>query len=180
MREILVNNFGGVRKDGSNATIIGKKQGEFISDRNNIQRVWMDHGLWPFITLDLYINQTGDIKVLYKKIPYFESKYKGSVLDHIILQHQRPFSKIGKHGNFLLEGGDWNDSFDMASENGESVAFTAAYAGNLLDISDLLEKIKYKTRAIKRFREKAYKIIRHIRKYEWLRVKSGHGFFNGY
>ncbi|MFC1508119.1 GH36-type glycosyl hydrolase domain-containing protein [Candidatus Omnitrophota bacterium] len=180
VRSTLINNFGGVRKDGSNATIIGKKQGEFISDRNNIQRVWMDHGLWPFITLNLYLNQSGDTKILSEKAPYFEAKGVSTILEHIIVQHKRPFSKIGKHGNFLLEGGDWNDSLDMAKENGESVAFTAAYAGNLLEISDLLEKINYKTPLAKNFRKKAYKIIQNIRKTEWVKLKSGYSFFNGY
>ena len=37
-----------------------------------------------------------------------------------------------------LRGADWNDALDMAAENGESVAFTAAYAGNLEEISRLL------------------------------------------
>ena len=36
VRQMLVDNYGGVRIDGSNATIIGSRQGEFIADRNNI------------------------------------------------------------------------------------------------------------------------------------------------
>ena len=36
VRQMLIDNFGGVRFDGTNATIIGSKQGEFIADRNNI------------------------------------------------------------------------------------------------------------------------------------------------
>lgn len=45
VRQMLLDNFAGVRMDGSNATIIGNGQGEFIADRNNITRVWMDHGV---------------------------------------------------------------------------------------------------------------------------------------
>jgi len=180
VRKILINNFGGVRKDGSNATIIGKHEGEFIPDRNNISRVWMDHGLWPFITLDLYINQTGDKDILFKKAPYFESSKIDTVLDHILLQHKRPFSKVGRHGNFRLEGADWNDSLDMAKEHGESVAFTAMYAGNLLCISRLLEEIDYKKKTINSLRKKARLIREHIRKNEWIKTRSGYGFFNGY
>jgi len=180
VRTTLINNFGGVRLDGSNATIIGKKQSEFISDRNNIHRVWMDHGVWPFITLHLYINQTGDKDLLFKKVPYFDSKKNDTILNHILIQHKRPFSKIGKHGNFLLEGGDWNDGLDMAKEKGESVAFTASYAGNLKDIADLLEKIDYKKEVIKKLRQNSHRISAHIRKNEWITVKSGYSFFNGY
>ena len=60
VRRMIVNTYGGVRIDGTNATIIGSKPGEFVADRNNITRVWMDHAFWPFVTTKLYIDQTGD------------------------------------------------------------------------------------------------------------------------
>lgn len=179
-RKTLVNNFGGVKLNGSNATIIGKNPGEFIPDRNNISRVWMDHGVWPFKTVDLYINQTGDSDILFEKAPYFETKKIGTVLNHILLEHKRPFTKTGSHGNFLLEGGDWNDGLDMAQEKGESVAFTAAYTENLTELASLLEKINYKKAIVKELRQKANRIKEHIREKEWITVKSGHSFFNGY
>src|ERR1041385_5279040 len=53
--EMLWSNFAGVRPDGSNATIIGSKPGEFKADRNNIPRVWMEHGVWPLLTTKLYM-----------------------------------------------------------------------------------------------------------------------------
>ena len=176
----LVNNFGGVRFDGSNATIIGKKQGEFIADRNNISRTWMDHGVWPFLTLNFYINQSGDKDILFEKAGFFESDRSDTVLEHILLQHKRPFTRIGKHGNFLLEGADWNDGLDMARENGESVAFTAAYVGNLFDLANLLEKINYKREIIDELRQKANGLAGRICKDEWVKVDSGYSFFNGY
>jgi cellobiose phosphorylase len=179
-RNTLVNNFGGVRLDGSNATIIGTEQGEFVSDRNNISRVWMDHGAWPFMTLNLYINQSGDKDILFEKTKFFEADRSDTVLEHILLQHKRPFTKIGKHGNFLLEGADWNDGLDMAGENGESVAFTAAYAGNLFDLADLLEKINHKREVIDDLRQKANGLAGRIRKDEWIKISSGYSFFNGY
>ena len=69
---IHIYNFGGVRFDGTNATIIGSKQGEFIADRNNIVRVWMDHGAWPYLTTRLYMQQTGDIEFLTEANTYFK------------------------------------------------------------------------------------------------------------
>ena len=62
----------GVRMDGTNATIIGKNPGEFVADRNNITRTWMDHGAWPFLTILLYIDQTGDFDLLLQKQTYFK------------------------------------------------------------------------------------------------------------
>lgn len=77
VRADLVNNFGGVRADGSNATIIDRKKRsgrwlpEFVADRNNLTRTWMDHGVWPFLTTRLYIDQTGDWRILLEEAPYF-------------------------------------------------------------------------------------------------------------
>ncbi len=43
-----------------------------------------------------------------------------------------------------LHGADWNDAIDMAWENGESVAFTCAYAGNMKNIAEYLRKLQEK------------------------------------
>ena len=83
VRGDLVRYFAGVRADGTNATIIGRKPGEFVADRNRIVRVWMDHGYWPLVTTDLYIQQTGDISILLENQPYFcdDRKCRGEHLN---------------------------------------------------------------------------------------------------
>lgn len=166
---MLLHHYGGVRMDGSNATIIGNRQGEFIADRNNITRVWMDHGLWPFMTTHLYLHQTGDLDLLLREAPYFKDKqalrgtgtdtfykeaegtlqktregtvYYGTVLEHILLHNITIFYETGEHNHMRLRGADWNDALDMAADRGESVAFTAAYAGNLEELAGLLRYIK--------------------------------------
>ena len=162
--EMLLGNFAGVRADGSNATIIGSRPGEFKADRNNIPRVWMDHGAWPLLTTKLYIDQTGDLKFLLRKQTYFKDQfshrchatdnawtpeqgtqlrtkagklYQGTVLEHLLIQHLTAFFNVGEHNMLLLEGADWNDALDMARTRGESVAFSALYAGNLQVLADL-------------------------------------------
>lgn len=169
VRDMIVSNFGGVRMDGTNATIIGNKQGEFVADRNNITRVWMDHGFWPFLTTKLYIDQTGDIEILNEKVPYFKDKqilrgtsqdeiwddsygmkqkcldgsiYYGSVLEHLLLQNLTAFYEVGEHNHIRMRGADWNDALDMAEQKGESVAFTCAYAGNFKDLANYLREYK--------------------------------------
>ena len=165
VRSMVVSNYGGVRIDGTNATIIGNKQGEFIADRNGISRVWMDHAVWPFMTTRLYLDQTGDIGVLLEKVDYFKdaqtergtaidedwndslgmrqktadgSIYAGTILEHLLVEHLCAFYEVGEHNEMRLRGADWNDALDMAAENGESVAFTCAYAGNLKQLADCL------------------------------------------
>lgn len=165
VRQMVVSNYGGVRIDGTNATIIGSKQGEFIADRNGISRVWMDHAVWPFMTTKLYLDQTGDLEVLLEKAEYFKdaqagrgteidenwneeygmrqktadgSIYTSTILEHLLVEHLCAFYEVGEHNEMRLRGADWNDALDMASENGESVAFTCAYAGNLRQLADCL------------------------------------------
>lgn len=168
VRPMLVNYFDGVRIDGSNATIIGTKPGEFVADRNSIVRVWMDHGLWPFITVKQYIDMTGDYRILFEEGSYFKDKIccrgeerdelwdgrtavltdaqdrpvKSTVLERILLQHLTMFYDVGEHNHMRLRGADWNDALDMASENGESVAFSAAYSGNLKNMATLLRYLR--------------------------------------
>lgn len=169
VRQMLIDNFGGVRVDGSNATIIGTKQGEFIADRNSITRVWMDHGLWPLITTDFYIQQTGDIEILLEQAPYFKdaqvvrgtckdtqwdisqgcwqqdeqgNTVHGTVLEHLLIQHLTAFYEVGEHNHMRLRGADWNDALDMATKRGESVAFSAAYAGNFHTLAVLLQNLQ--------------------------------------
>jgi len=171
VRQMLLSNFDGVRMDGSNATIIGAKPGEFVADRNNITRVWMDHGFWPLHTMQFYINQTGDLDILMEEAAYFKDRQvargtkkddlwneaygtrqkdtegnviTGTVLEHILIQNLTACYDVGEHNRLLLRGADWNDALDMAADRGESVAFSYAYAGNLGVLSSLLAKLKEK------------------------------------
>ena len=164
--KLLLSNFAGVRMDGSNATIVGAQPGEFKADRNNIPRVWMDHGAWPLLTTKLYLDWTGDLTFLLEKQTYFRDHLshrgqkadpdwlpeqgtvlksttgdliQGSVFEHLLVQHLTVFFNVGEHNIIQLEGGDWNDGLDMAAERGESVAFSAMYAGNLRTLGDLCQ-----------------------------------------
>lgn len=166
--ETLLSHFAGVRLDGSNATIIGSKPGEFKADRNNIPRVWMDHGAWPLLTVRLYIDQSGDLDFLLREQVYFKDQhthrcrqldadwtpeqetlqrtqagkpYQGTVLEHLLVQHLTAFHHVGEHNLILLEGADWNDGLDMARKRGESVAFSAMYAWNLWQLADLIDAL---------------------------------------
>ncbi len=164
VESLLLGNYAGVRMDGSNATIVGLQPGEFKADRNSIPRVWMDHGTWPLVTTKRYLDLTGNLDLLLAEQTYFRDHLshrgqrvnhqwsqggdtalravsgevvKGTILEHLLVQHLTAFFNVGEHNIIRLEGGDWNDGLDMAAERGESVAFSAMYAGNLSILSDL-------------------------------------------
>jgi cellobiose phosphorylase len=170
----IFNSFKGVRLDGSNATII-TKDGRFIADRNRLSRVWMDHGIWPYLTARLYVHKTGDVGFMLKEAEYFRDHqlkrakdidkafkqtdliqrdnskkiYKGSVLEHLLIQNVVQFFNVGEHNVIRLENADWNDGLDMASDRGESVTFSFMYAHNLWDICAILEKMKEEHEKVK-------------------------------
>jgi len=181
-KELILHNFKGVRIDGSNATVITNK-GEFIPDRNCISRVWMDHGIWPYLTLSSYIHKNADLKILLEELTYFRDcqlkrakeidagfkqkdtflrarngkVYKGSILEHILVQTVVQFFNVGSHNITRLENADWNDGLDMAAQNGESSAFSFMYAHNLAGICKLLKELKTKTKSISLLKE--FKIL---------------------
>lgn len=165
----IINNFKGVRIDGTNATIIGTEPGEFIADRNNVPRTWCDHGVWPVFVLNFYIQQTGNFNILWEEVTYWKDVfshrtkgrdkywdetyghyqktkkdkiYAGTIFEHVLLQQLASFFNVGEHNIMLLEGADWNDTYDMARNNGESVCFNNWVAGNLKTLVRLLEDVK--------------------------------------
>jgi len=172
-KKLITKSFEGVRTDGSNATII-TKEGNFIPDRNSISRVWMDHGIWPYLTLRLYINRTGDLNILNKNATYFKDRLlerarkidenfkqkdcllrskngtiiNASILEHILIQHLTAFLNVGSHNIIRLENADWNDGLDMAVQNGESAAFSCMYAHNLKDLCLFLEELRKEQKTV--------------------------------
>ena len=171
VRRMILSNFRGVRIDGTNATIIGSREGEFIADRNGILRVWMDHAFWPQQTLLLYLDQSGDYRILSEEVSCFKDScvlrgtkraalqtaedpvlrtlfgevYSGSVIEHLLVENLCAIYEVGVNNTLRLRGADWNDALDMAAERGESVAFTFAYAGNLRQLARMLENYQEKT-----------------------------------
>ncbi|NQT78608.1 MAG: cellobiose phosphorylase [Bacteroidetes bacterium] len=167
-KEEIINCMKGVRVDGSNATIIGTEPGTFIADRNMVPRTWCDHGAWPAFVINFYIQQTGDLDILFHEAPFWKDHfthrskkrddkyaesygcwqnsesgqvYESSILEHLLIQQLSAFYHVGDHNILLLEGGDWNDTYDMARGKGESIGFYAFYGRNLRIIVDWLSEL---------------------------------------
>lgn len=160
VKSTLINNLAGVRIDGSNASIIGDRPGEFKADRNMIARIWSDHAAWPLVTIASYIDETGDVEFLLEKQTYFKDQftsyvkeivpfhqdlrlrnhqddvYLGSVYEHLLLENIVGMYNLGKHGFVRLEDADWNDGLDMAKDQGETVAFTHMFTANIKKLAD--------------------------------------------
>ncbi len=166
IKDSIINNFAALRIDGSNATIIGSGVKDFKADRNDIVRMWMDHGVWPLVTTYTYLKTTNDYDMLLNKTTYFKdnhisfsqeidkqwdkglvqktinsNEYNGTILEHLLLQNITSCYNLGLNNNIKLMDADWNDGLDMAHKLGESVAFTALYAQNLNDLCTILDNL---------------------------------------
>lgn len=166
---ILYDNCAGMRFDGTNATIIGKNPGEFTADRNRISRVWSDHAAWPLFTVAFYLSESGNFDFLLREQGYFKDRlagrgkeedplwreedgtrlltrggepYRGTILEHLLIETLTAALNVGRHSMVRLENADWNDALDMASDEGESVAFTSMYCGNLRQLAAILRELK--------------------------------------
>jgi cellobiose phosphorylase len=130
IRSMLIDNFAGVRLDGSNATILGSRPGEFIADRNSIPRVWMDHGAWPLLTIKRYLDLTADLDLLLAEQTYFKDHlthrcqevdkdwrpsdgtslkgasgelWQATLLEHLLVQHLTAFLTLASTIFFALK-----------------------------------------------------------------------------
>ncbi|MBQ2006039.1 MAG: acyltransferase domain-containing protein, partial [Bacteroidales bacterium] len=77
-----------------------------------------------------------------KQRDIFGKVYEGTILEHLLLQNLCSFYEVGDHNHIRLRGADWNDALDMAEQNGESVAFTCAYAGNLKQLAKYIRILR--------------------------------------
>ena len=106
VRQMIADNYGGVRMDGTNATIIGEKQGVFKADRKQHYARLDGSRFWPFLTTKLYIDQTGDIQILDEKVPYFKDRqvHRGQAADS-----------------------EWNEDYGMQQRTQEGSIYTGAF-----------------------------------------------------
>ena len=113
----------------------------------------MDHGVWPYLTTELYINQTGDLDILLEENTYFKdllicrgedrdtdwdisqgekqkdaagNVYSGTLLELLLIQNLSSFYAVGDHNEIRLRGADWNDALDMDHLAGLLAAFEAS------------------------------------------------------
>jgi len=171
----------GIRLDGTNATRFFARTKEFGSDELN--GLWCDHPYWTTQTVLLLVNFLGDPNFLFRSdIAYFrdcyrdrgEKKelswprgyierqkttggevYKGTVLEHLLVQLLTMFYDTGKNNLLKQKRADWNDAVDQVK--GENVTFSLGLAMDCNDLADFLENLEKRTglKEIEIFRELA-------------------------
>ena len=158
----------GIRLDGTNATRFFARTKEFGSDETN--GLWCDHPYWTTQTVLLLINFLGDPGFLLRGgIAYFKDGYrdrgekkdiswpqgyierqkikngevyKGTVLEHLLVQLLTMFYDVGKNNLLKQKRADWNDAVDQVK--GENVTFSLGLAQDCNELANFIEYLEKK------------------------------------
>jgi cellobiose phosphorylase len=104
---------------------------------------YSDKPAWIMLTVPGLVNESGDLSLLEKVVPYFESGDKGTVWDHMLRAMRFLCTDLGKHGLCNQHHADWNDGLEATKETGEreSVMVTQQLCYGLLRMEELAKRL---------------------------------------
>jgi len=100
---------------------------------------YADMPCWISMTLPLLIKESGDLGLLDRIVPYFESQEKGTVWDHLLRSLRYLCGDTGLNGLCDQHFADWNDGLEPSGKTGkrESVMVTQQLCYGLLAAEEL-------------------------------------------
>lgn len=103
---------------------------------------YADKPAWTMLTIPGLVFESGDLSLLEKQVPYFESNEKGSVWDHMLRAMRFLAEDTGAHGLCNQHHADWNDGLEATKESGEreSVMVTEQLCYGLRNVQTLAER----------------------------------------
>ncbi len=108
-----------------------------------------DDPQWLVLMVLNYLKETGDLKLLQKKVNYFD-KGSGTVLEHLLKALDHTLYHVSPNGVPLRRTADWNDALAGGHfQKGESLMVANQLAWNILEIVPILTEIGKKTKASK-------------------------------
>jgi len=141
------------------------------------EKPYSDNALWLIFAVVKYLQETGDLDMLRKSVPFFD-KGRDTVYKHLIAAVDFCWKHRGRHGMSLIEFGDWNDSLTQVGRKGrgEGVLLTMMlFCANakMIRITEKLNDTKRTTELRRRQRilkkvlnEQAWEDDRYIRAYD--------------
>jgi cellobiose phosphorylase len=95
-----------------------------------------DDQLWPALSAEWYVKESGDLGFLDQELPYQGGKKPDTVLDHLERGMRFTERNLGANGLPLLGRADWNDCLN-AFEGAESVFDAGLYCAAARSMADL-------------------------------------------
>lgn len=127
-----------------------------------------DHCVWLPIILSAYLDETDDYNILTEKLPFSDSDYSRTVLEHINLAMNWLITDKDARGLNYINQGDWCDPMNMVGLKGHGVSgwltIASAYAFKLW--SEICGQFGKQDLSIK-YNNEANKNNRSINKYLW-------------
>jgi glucosylgalactose phosphorylase len=104
---------------------------------------YSDKPAWTMLTIPGVIEESGDLSLLDKPVPFFESDQTGSVWEHMLRAMRFLSEDLGAHGLCNQHHADWNDGLEATEEAGEreSVMVTEQLCYGLRKVEMLAERI---------------------------------------
>lgn len=150
---------------------------EYQRENGNPVRQWMplmrevyaDGAVWLIFTVNAYLKETGDFKILEEKAKYFESDIEETVLEHCIRGVGFLQRELGEHGLCLWREGDWNDSMNGCGTlgKGESVWLSQAAVKAAAELAEILEAVGSHDELKKEVLQKAEEMKNAILSHGW-------------
>lgn len=154
-----------------------------------------DHPVWLTYTVSSYIKETGDKKILLKKMPYIKDRWingwkvnpkwkggaicdgEGTLFEHLEKNLNYTFCDVGKRGLPLIGHADWNDGIDAAGKRlkGESVWLAQALVRAYKVLAELALLIG-RSKKVKEFTKRAQVMTKRIDEVGWDRMWYVRGF----
>jgi cellobiose phosphorylase len=100
---------------------------------------YSDKPAWTMLTIPGLVKESGDLTLLDRVVPYFESSERGTVWDHMVRAMRFLAEDLGSHGLCRQHHADWNDGLEATREAGEreSVMVTQQLCYGLLEVEEL-------------------------------------------
>ena len=104
---------------------------------------YSDKPAWIMLTVPGLLKEAGDLSLLEKDVPYFESHEVGTVWDHMLRAMHFLAGDVGAHGLCNQHHADWNDGLEATAESGEreSVMVTQQLCYGLLEVEEIARMI---------------------------------------
>lgn len=104
---------------------------------------YSDKPAWIMLTVPGLLKESGDMSLLEKEVPYFESSEKGTVWDHMLRAMGYLANDLGRNGLCNQRHADWNDGLEATREAGEreSVMVTQQLCYGLREVGELACRI---------------------------------------
>lgn len=81
-----------------------------------------DHPVWLIITIEAYLDETGDVSVLREPVPWADSGESSSVFEHLRRAMEFMIRERDERGLSYIAQGDWCDPMNMVGYKGRGVS----------------------------------------------------------